>query len=516
MVGALKFAHRLRLDVLMTGVGPEMVLLGLDIGTTHCKAALFDEAGTVLATATRTSPRSTVAGRTVYAVEHLWETVRAVSAACCTALPWGTITAIGIASMAETGLLLDPATGAARTPFLPWFDTAAARAAQLLVGSLVGDEAIARFGIHPTFKCGLAKILHLRAITPDLLNGTRWLSVADYVAFRLTGALATDETLAGRTCAFNIATRAWDHEWLARFDLAATLFPPVSPSGTPIGVTGSGAREAGLAAGIPVAIGGHDHLCALIGAGVGTPGQMLDSMGTAEVLAGTCAPGPLDARGRHTGLAFGIMPLTGTLCWLGGLSSAGGALDWLRGILGAPPLSYAELATLQATLSPEPGELLFLPYLAGSGAPLPSPATRGAFIGLAAEHGRADLLRAALEGTAYQLEAIRRAAGPLVDGAPESITVTGGGTRNPRWVQIKADVYGVPLDVRAADEAALLGAALIAGVGYGRYPDAATAIACAAARPATRVEPDVTRHRRYAELFAERFLPWQRRFISEG
>lgn len=493
-----------------------MALLGLDIGTTHCKAALFDESGVPLATAIRPLPRSASAGLTVYAAEHLWETVQAVSAACSAALPGGTVTAIGIASMAETGLLLDPATGVARTPFVPWFDTTAAHAAHRLVGTLAEDEALARFGIQPTSKCGLAKILHLGDTAPALLDGARWLSVADYVAFRLTGALATDETLAGRTCAFNIATRSWDHEWLARFDLTSALFPPVSPSGTPIGVTGSGARGTGLPTGIPVAIGGHDHLCALIGAGVGTPGAMLDSMGTAEVLAGPCAPGPLDARARRTGLAFGIMPLTGTRYWLGGLSSGGGALDWLRGILGTPPLSYAEFATLQATLAPEPGKLLFLPYLAGRGAPLPSPATRGAFIGLAAEHDRADLLKAVLEGTAYQLEAIRRATGSLIGSAPESITVTGGGTRNSRWVQIKADVYGVPLDVRAADETTLLGAALIAGVGCGLYPDAATALACAAARPAARVEPDVTRHRRYAELFAEHFLPWQWRFISEG
>lgn len=493
-----------------------MALLGLDIGTTHCKAALFDEGGATLAMATRPLPRSTVAGMTVYAVDQLWATVRAVSATCCAALPGGSVAAVGIASMAETGLLLDPASGTARTPFLPWFDTAAAPSAQRLAEAMTAGEALARFGIRPTFKCGLAKLLHLGAIEPALLVGARWLSVADYVAFRLTGVLATDGTLAGRTCAFNIAARAWDEEWLARFGLTTAIFPPAVPSGTPIGPTGGDAREAGLAAGIPVAIGGHDHPCALIGAGVGAPGQALDSMGTAEVLAGACAPGPLDARAGSSGLAFGIMPLTGAHYWLGGLSAAGGALDWLRGILATPPLSYADLATLQATLTPEPGELLFLPYLAGSGAPLPNPAARGAFIGLAAEHGRADLLKAVLEGTAYQLEAIRRAAESLNGTPPGSLAVTGGGTRNPRWLQIKADVYGVPLDVRAADEAALLGAVLIAGVGCGLYPDPATALACAAARPRERVEPDAARHRRYADLFDRHFLPWQGRLVSDA
>lgn len=493
-----------------------MTLLGLDIGTTHCKAGLFAEDGTALSLATRAMPRVTVADAPAYPPEGVWEVILGVIAAVLAAAPPVSVAAIGIASMAETGLLLDCQSGEPRTPLVPWFDTAAAPAAAVVTEAAPTGEHLARFGIRPSFKCGLAKLLQLREADRALLAGAVWLSVADYVAYRLTGALATDESLAGRTCAFSLPERAWDAAWLDRFDLPVALFPPVAPSGTPVGVTGGAARAGGLAAGILVAIGGHDHVCAMIGAGVGAPGQALDSMGTAEVLVGALAPQPLGAAALRAGLTFGVMPLTGTYYWMGGLSSAGGALDWLRGILGDPPLSYPALAALQGTLTPEPGDLLFLPYLAGSGAPLPNPAARGAFIGLTADHDRAALLKAVLEGTAFQMEAIRRAAGALNDGAIETLVVAGGGTRNPRWLQIKADVYGVPLDIGAADEAALLGAALIAGVGCGLYPDAATALAVAAARPRECVVPDTARQRRYAEKFVEEFLPWQGRLVAEA
>jgi sugar (pentulose or hexulose) kinase len=246
-------------------------------------------------------------------------------------------------------------------------------------------------------------------------------------------------------------------------------------------------------------------------------------MGTAEALIGALEEPPAPGVALASGLTFGLLPLVGRWYWLGGLSSSGGSLDWLRGILGDPPLSYAQLHAIQESLGPGPGDLLYMPYLAGSGAPRPDPSARGAFIGLAATHTRADMLRAVLEGAAYQLESIRRAgadlATPRAAEAGESrqtaaIAVAGGGARNRPWLQIKADVYGVPLDALADDEATLLGAALVAGVGCGVYRDAAEALARAARRPATRIEPDAGRHGRYAARYERDFIPWQRRLTS--
>jgi len=484
-----------------------MAILAIDVGTTHCKAGLFAEDGAALRIATRPTPRAE--GNTVIPPEPLWA---AVAAATAEALEGGpAVAAVGVAGMAETGLLFGRRDGRPRTPLLPWFDQAAAPFAARLAEQGPPAERFAAAGIYASFKVSLAKILQARAADPAAVDGAVWLGAPEFVAHRLCGALGTDPSLAGRTYAFDLRAGAWDAPWLDRLGLSVDLFPPVLPSGAPLGRTGADLAGLGLPAGVPVAVCGHDHPCAAVAAGAVAPGQAFDSMGTAEALLGALDQPPSPDAALASGLTFGLLPLVGRWYWLGGLSSSGGALEWLRGILGDPPLSYAGLQQLQESLGPEPGTLLFLPYLAGSGAPRPDPAARGAFLGLAANHTRADLVRAVLEGAAYQLEAIRQAAGALTRGALATIAVAGGGARNRRWLQIKADVFGLPLRALADDEATLLGAALIAGAGCGVYAGAAEALAVAAARPSVVVAPDPARHAVHAERFAQAFEPWQRR-----
>jgi xylulokinase len=490
-----------------------VAILVIDVGTTHCKAGLFGEGGAALGIATRPTPHDRDrSGGAIILPERLWDAVAAAVAAVLAERP--AVAAVGVAGMAETGLLLGRRDGRPRTPLLPWFDDSAAPYAARLAGAAAPAERFATLGIYPSFKVSLAKILQAGDGAPELLDGAVWLGAPEYIAYRLSGAHGTDHSLAGRTYAFDLRARAWDTAWLRQLGLPADLFAPAGPSGAPLGRTGAGLAGLGLAPGTPVAVCGHDHVCAAVATGAVEPGRALDSMGTAEALIGALGAPPEPGAALASGLTFGLLPLVERWYWLGGLSAAGGSLDWLRGILGDPPLSYAQLQALQESLGPEPGELLFLPYLAGSGAPRPSPAARGAFIGLAAAHTRADMLRAVLEGAAYQLESIRRAAAGLTGQPPATIAVAGGGARNRRWLQIKADIYGAPLDVLADDEATLLGAALVVGAGCGVYRDAAEALAVAARRPAARVEPDAGRHQIYAARFARDFAPWQRQLTQ--
>jgi xylulokinase len=483
-----------------------MALLAIDIGTTHCKAGLFAPDGAALAAAARPTPREQLAsGAVVYPHEPLWAAVAAAVAEALAARP-GPVVAVGVASMAETGLLADRRSGAPLTPLLPWFDRGAAPYAALLARERPGLAGFGRFGIHPTFKCGLAKLLQARDRWPAAAAGV-WLSAADFVAHRLCGAFGTDYSLAGRTFAFDLHGCAWDEPWLRQLGLSADAFPPALPAGSPLGRS---AAVAGLPAGVPVAVCGHDHVCAAIGAGVAAPGTAFDSMGTAEALVGAAGELRLDAAAMASGLMFGLLPLAGGHFWMGGLSASGGSLDWLRGILGDPPLSYGALQALLARVGPGPGDLLYLPYLAGSGAPTPNPAARGAFLGLSAAHTRADLLRAVLEGAAFQLRAIRDAAAAVAGARITRIVAAGGGSRVAPWMQIKADVYGLPIAALAADEATLLGAALLAGAGCGLYATPAEALAVAAARPSATVAPDPERAAAYAERYETAFLPWSR------
>jgi sugar (pentulose or hexulose) kinase len=264
-----------------------MTQLAIDVGTTHCKAALFRQAGKLLQVASRpmVAERAASGDYACYDCEGLWRLLcQAIGEVTARALA-----AIGIASMAETGMLLDRRHGVPGSPFLPWFDTAAAPLAELIGQQAPAAERFGVFGIYSSFKCSLAKILWWREQTSQPLNGMVWLSVADYIVYRLTGTLATDYSLAGRTYAFDLGRQVWDNAWLEQFGLSGELFPAARPAGTAIGVSSSGFEQIGLAAGVPVVIAGQDHACAALAEGVAPGAQVFDSMGTAEVLIGAIA-----------------------------------------------------------------------------------------------------------------------------------------------------------------------------------------------------------------------------------
>ena len=493
----------------MTLEGP---LLGIDVGTTHCKAGLFRLDGDPISVSSRPTPlRRSPEGNAFYDPQELWATVaaaiREVVAGCGRA---GTISAIGIASMAETGLLVDRKSGAPRSPLIPWFDPAATPQAELLKREGDHGERFLRSGIRPNFKCSLAKVLWLREQDKGVIREATWLSTADYIAYCLTGVMATDYSLAGRTYAFRIDQKTWDEAWLGHLGLDVRVFPTPLPSGTIVGwIEPEIAAAIGLPTGTPVSIAGHDHVCAAFAAGAIDPGLVFDSMGTAEALIGGFEERSLEENELRSGLVYGCHVVKGRNYWMGGLSASGGSVEWLGAILDEPPLSYAELDALLEGASPGPTGILYFPYLSGSGSPHTDFLVRGAFTGLNAAHGQSDLAKAVLEGTAYEVEFIRRAAEMATGSAIHQIIASGGGTRNRHWMQIKADVSGCRLEVLPMPEATLLGAALVAGVGCGVFADAAQAIDAARQVVVEIYLPDAGRHQGYIDLYERGYLHLQ-------
>ncbi len=490
-------------------------LLGVDIGTTHCKAGLFVEiegrlqlaATHGLPTVTRHSPD----GYAYYDPQELWETVSACMRRALEAGGSQRVAAIGVSSMAETGLLVEQSSGAARSMMLPWFDQSATQQAALL--GRHGDPAHLRkrfleSGIYPTFKCSLAKILWLRDQQPSIMEGAVWLPAASYIAYRLTGRMASDYSLAGRTYAFQIGPKRWDEDWLQEWGLKTTNFPEVLPAGTPIGASMEKVLP-GLQAGVPVSVTGHDHVCAAFAAGAIRPGLVFDSMGTAESFLGAHETGELGEAEYRSGLSYGCHVASGYGYWMGGLSASGGSVEWFRSLLGDKPLSYDEVDALLEQAGLEPSGILYFPYLAGSGSPHSDPDLRGALVGLSSRHGRADILKAVLEGTAYELEYIRRAAERSLGIPIQRILAAGGGTRNRHWLQIKADVFGCHLDALSMPEATILGAALLAGLGAGEFTDEEAALRARPTMDVASYSPDPERHKAYKYLFEEGYLPMQ-------
>jgi sugar (pentulose or hexulose) kinase len=486
------------------------MLLGVDVGTTHCKAGLFGENGNTLSIATRPMHASrTSAGEYYYDPEALWEIVAGTLAEVTTGFDPNQIRAVGIASMAETGGLIDRRSGQPRSVFNPWFDTRTQSLADRLSHQVDPYERFIRTGLRLNFKCSVLKLLHLLEADPSLGSSLVWLSVADYVAYRLTGMMATDYSLAGRTCAFRIDRKEWDAEWLDSLGLSPDWFPPARRAVEPVGEVKSTLPGLGLVAGTPVAIAGHDHICAGYALGAVNPGQVFDSMGTAESMVGALADHPLGEREYRSGLAYGCHVVPERMYWLGGLSDAGGSLSWLRSILGSPPPTFEDLEALLDSAGEQPGEIAYFPYLTGCETPFMEPKARGAFVGLSAGHNQADLVKAVLEGTAYAVELIRRVAERSAGTRVERIMAAGGGTRSRHWMQIKADITGCRYEIPAMPEATLLGAALIAGIGAGVFGDEAQALSSLDRSSTQLFLPDPDRHALYRHIFEQKYLAFE-------
>jgi sugar (pentulose or hexulose) kinase len=477
----------------------------VDVGTTRCKAVLFDEDGSAVAVASRSTPIRRDKDGSFYDAEELWGTV--ASAMEEVAASAGEVAAVGVGSMAETGLLVDRRTGEPRSIVIPWFDPRSARQGEALGCK---DDPLVRFrksGLRPSFKHGLAKLMWLREKDPEALKGSIWLSAADYVVFRLTGEARTDHSLAGRTYAFDIQRREWDEEWIERIGLDPGLFPVALPAGVPAGgVRSSGV--AGLPGGVPVAVSGHDHLCAALGVGAVRPGVVLDSMGTAEALVGAVEGLDLGEEEWRSGLDFGCHVVPERHSWMGGMRSSGGSVEWMRARLAEEPLSYEEVVALAEEADEGPTGILYYPYLSGGGAVAGSGAL-GGLIGLKSEHGRAELMKAVLEGTAYEMEVIRGVAESVTGNLVEKVLGAGGGTRNPIWMRIKTDVSGCRYEVPRTPEATALGAAVAAGIGCGLYGSVGEAVERAAPEEKDVVIPDEERSRAYRRVYEEGYLRYR-------
>ncbi len=449
-------------------------------------------------------------GITVFDPDMLWALVQGMLSETLDALD-APLVAIGVASMAETGLLVDRSSGAARTPLLPWFERMADDQAAI-VGAMGDAAGVTRRGLRASFKFPLMKLLWLKERNPVLLDGSTWLSAADYIAFRLTGEMGTDLSLASRTFALDLVTGDWDRGWLSLFGLPEEIFPnilrydAVSSILPAVGFT-QGSSWDGIPDNIPVVIAGHDHVCGAyaayrIGLGDATGAQddaIFNSIGTAESVVGSFPARTLTPDDACSGFAFGRHILPGTMYWMGGLSTSGGLVEWIRQMMGDPALSYDAFIKLVAAIGDYPTGILCYPYLNGAGSPHSNPQARAAFVGLDRMHTRSHMGRAALEGMAFESELVRCKAEPLIGRSIQRILAAGGGSLNPIWMQIKADITGCRVDVIKQAQTTLLGAALLAGETTppeGRPPTGDL-------KNDLRIyHPDPGRHRQYQEIYA--------------
>ena len=480
------------------------LVLGIDVGTTNLKCLALDDAGTIVAQGSEPTPRSHPRpGWTDFEPGPLWEAACRVIRAVVSQLERPeAVKGIAVSSLAESVVPID-SQGQPLAPAIAWFDLRTV-AEYEWIRDRVGYETLFKVsGLNPDPMFGLCKILWVKNHNPTAFQSARhWLHLADYVAFRLCGIPATDPSLACRTLAYDLNRGTWAGEILEAVGVSPSSLPPVRKSGTPLGVlTPSSATATNLPKSTIVSVGIHDHPGGAFAAGGLNIGVLFDSIGTSESLNSLLKEPLFDLRIAAQGLAQGAVWIDEPSCYLtGGLQTAGAAVEWFRRELGG----NAEIAELgKEAAAADEAIPVFLPHLVRSLTPHPDPQASGAFIGIRSVTTRGAMFRAVLEGLAFEARAIADAM-VTVAGLPpfQKILTIGGSLQNQLLTQIKADVYGFPINVNPVREAVSLGAALLAGLGCGVFADAAAAVRVAH-REEISIEPDVERSKRLETRYQE-------------
>lgn len=462
-------------------------LLGIDIGTSGCKALLIGTDGTVIAADTATYPLSQPRPGWTEQDPELWvEGARKAVAGALAKAPGVEILCVGLSGQMH-GLTPLDADHRVLRPAILWNDQrngAECAALTEAAGGLDGLLAATNNRMLVGYTGG--KILWMRNHEPALFARMAFaLNPKDYLRLRLTGEVATEVSDASGTGFFDVRRRQWATGLIETAGIDPALLPPVHESQEVTGrVSAKGAALFGLPQGVPVAGGGGDSVIQTIGSGVIAPGELQTTIGTAGILAAA-----LDAPQQNPDGKLQVFCNVAADKWhcMGVSLNAGGAMGWFRDTLcaGAP----FEQLVAEAAESPAGARgLLFLPYLNGERCPHPDPSARGAFIGLTARHRRPDLTRALMEGVVHAFADMHALMRPMgIDG--RIVKASGGGARSALWRQIQADMFGCDVvTTEGAAEGAAFGAALVAGLAVGVWPDATQAARCC--RDLTREAPD--------------------------
>ncbi|KJH72587.1 xylulokinase [Aliterella atlantica] len=444
------------------------VFIGLDLGTGGVRAIAVDLQGQAIAQATSSYPLLTPQpGWTEQNPADWLEASLEALLALTQKLNSHKIVALGLSGQMHGMVPLD-ADGTVIRPAILWNDQRTGKAVEIIEKAISRQELIARTGNPAITGFQLPKIVWLRNEEPQAYTRMQQVLLPkDYLGYMLTGELVTEPSDASGIGCLNLAQKQWDADILKAINISPVLFPAIVESTAIAGkLKPTIAERTGLPAGLPVIAGGGDNAAAAIGLGISSSNLNLGSLsiGTSGVIFVPCDRPIPDPEGRvhlfcHADGGYHLLGVT---------LAAGGALRWYRDTF-APQTTFTDLMAVAELSQPGARGVLFLPHLAGERSPHLDPDTRGAWVNLSLAHTQADVVRAVLEGVAFSLRAALEIIKPI---APvHQLLATGGGARSHTWLQILADVLQAELIAPQAEEGAAYGAAILAMVGVGAYPN---------------------------------------------
>lgn len=485
-----------------------MSLLGIDVGTTGCKAAAFSLDGRLLASAyAEYDIRRPQPGYAELDTRAVWERIQQTIRRVAVATRHDPIQALAVSSLGEAMVPVSEERGILGPSILN-FDLRGEEYLERFRAALPDAQLYAINGNTWGNHYSLTKLKWLQEHQPALYEQTyRFLLWSGFVSFMLGAEPAVDYSLANRTLLFDLDRGTWSDELLSLAGLEREKLPTPVPSGTVIGaVAQAPAEELGLPVGAAIVSGAHDQCANAVGCGAIEEGQAVFGMGTFLCIT------PVFRRRRDPALMIGRGLNTEHhavpdryVCFL--YNQGGSLVKWYRDTFAGREQEEAEregrdlYPALFAEISPEPAPVIVLPHFAVTGPPSFIADSCGVIVGLRLETRRADILKGILEGTTFYLKECVDAL-PPTGIAIHDYRAVGGGSKSDLWVQLCADILGQPLARPRITEAGTLGAAIIAGVGAGVFSSFEEAVE-QMVRLERRFEPDPGRHAVYQHRYAQ-------------
>jgi xylulokinase len=481
--------------------------LGLDVGTTGCKAMTVDESGKLVALAYRDYPLvCPKPGWNELDSKSLWNSIGEVLFQVSRQTRSDPVKSLSVSCQGEAVAPIGK-NGSPLSNFIVTFDNRAKAQCRWWEERLgrKGIFAVTGMPLHPMYS--INKIMWLKENRPDLYKQAwKFLCIEDFVILTLSGRAVIDYSLAARTMCFDVTRKTWAEEILRCAGISEDMLAEPRPSGLAVGrILAAKAEELGLPPDVVIATGGHDQPCGALGAGAVRPGVTMNAIGTSDVLCPFLQSARLDGAMLESNYCCypHVMPdayVSITFNLTGGL-----LLRWYRDTLCQEEIREAALTSADpyeliiARASPEPANVFILPHFVGSGTPTLDAGSRGAIVGLTLGTTKGEISRAVLDSNNYDLK-LNAERLEQIGVSLDEIRVIGGGAKSSTWLKLRADVLGKRVCVPAIPEAASLGAAILGAVGAGHFP---TPRAGADAWVKTRsvVEPDERMHERYRDKY---------------
>lgn len=446
-------------------------VLGLDAGTTAFKGILVGEDGKINSVASREYSLEFNAGDMVEIdPEVYWQsTVGIIRQLLAESnISPEDIKALAFSSQGETLVCVDDHGKPLRKAII-WMDNRSHSEAETMKQDWTSQTILEKTGqpeILPLWPA--TRIKWLKEHEPEIFRHThKFLLVADYLLFLLTGTYVSEQSLVSSTLYYDIINKCYWDDMLDYLGITPGHLPDVQPSGTPVGkLSPAAARETGLSMETMMVTGAYDHPAGAIGSGNIQAGIISETTGTAMAMCVTLDE-PLMEEEQNLPCQCHAIPGKYFLLPYG--QTAGMVLKWFRDVF-CPEDTYESMDSLAEKIEPGSAGLVMLPHLTGAGSPEFDADVKGVFAGISPGTGKAHFIRAIMESVAFM---VRRNMASLLDSeiTVREIRALGGGARSSLWNQIKADVTRVPYVTLESAESACLGAAILAGIGSGMWRD---------------------------------------------